>query len=143
MKIMFDLNIFLDVFQERIPHHKDSSIALSKVLNKEVTGFIAGHSLTTIFYLLKKYSGYDRTMEVIDLILNYFEVKSANKKMFRHSRQMNIRDFEDAVVASCAEFAKCDYIVTRNEPDFDNSKVLAINPREFLKKFESHEIEDI
>ena len=135
MKVMVDINIFLDVFQKRIPHYVDSSILLSRILRKEFKGVIAGHSLTTIFYLLNKHSGYKKAINIVDLILDHFEIKSANKKMFRYSRDMEIGDFEDAVVSGCAKFAKCDFIITRNTSDFRKSQIPAITPSDFLQKY--------
>lgn len=41
-------------------------------------------------------------------------------------------DLEDAVVACSARDAGCDYIVTRNKPDFSKSPVPAITPEELL-----------
>ena len=43
-----------------------------------------------------------------------------------------VPDFEDAVVASMAEFARCEYIVTRNVSDFVGSPIPAVSPEEFL-----------
>jgi hypothetical protein len=77
MKIMIDLNIFIDVFQKRIPHYQDSSMVLTRVLNKELKAFIAG----------------------------------------------------------CAKNTECDYIITRNVSDFEQSPVPAVTPAEFLEMF--------
>lgn len=135
MNIMVDLNIFIDVFQERAPHYQDSSLALTKVLNEELTGFIAGHALTTLHYLLSRFSGNQKSLEVVDWVLVHFEVESADKEGFRHARTFDMKDFEDAVVAGCAKSAGCDYIITRNLSDFKNSPVSAVTPGEFLEMY--------
>jgi predicted nucleic acid-binding protein len=130
---MMDLNIFIDVFQKRVPHYQDSSSVLTKVLNEELTGFIAGHALTTLHYLLSRFSGNQKSLEVVDWVLAHFEVESADKEGFRHARTFDMKDFEDAVVAGCAKSAGCDYIITRNLSDFKNSPVPAVTPGEFLE----------
>jgi predicted nucleic acid-binding protein len=133
MKIMIDLNIFIDVFQKRDPHFDNSSLLLSKVLNGNLPGFIAGHAVTTLNYLLSRFSGNQKAMEVIDWVLANFEVESADKKDFLHARTFGMKDFEDAVVASCAVNAKCDYIVTRNIKDFKQSPIQPVTPANFLE----------
>ena len=135
MKIMIDLNIFIDVFQQRLPHYQNSSLILTKVLNKEITGFIAGHSLTTLFYLISKFSNNRKSLELVDWILTHFEIESADKEGFRHARTFDMNDFEDAVVACCAKYAGCDYILTRNISDFRKSPIPALTPGEFLIEF--------
>lgn len=134
MKIMIDLNIFMDVFQKREPHFQNSSLVVSKVLNGDLPGFIAGHAVTTLHYLLSRFLGNPKALEVIDWVLANFEVESADKKDFLHARTFDMKDFEDAVVASCAVNAKCDYIVTRNMADFKQSPIQAITPSEFLER---------
>jgi len=64
MKVMIDLNIFIDVFQKRVPHYQDSSLVLTQILNKKITGFIAGHLVTTLYYLISKFSGKQKALEV-------------------------------------------------------------------------------
>jgi len=131
---MIDLNIFIDVFQKRVPHYQDSSLVLTKILNKEITGFIAGHSVTTLYYLTSKFSGKQKALEVIDWILDHFEVESAGKEDFQNARKLDIKDFEDAVVVKCARSVGCDYILTRNSQDFNKSSIPAVTPENFLKE---------
>jgi predicted nucleic acid-binding protein len=134
MKVMIDLNIFIDVFQKRVPHYQDSSIVLTKILNKEITGFIAGHSVTTLYYLTSKFSGKQKALEVIDWILDHFKVESTGKEGFQAARKLDMKDFEDAVVVRCAQNVGCDYIITRNTPDFKKSSIPAMTPENFLKE---------
>ena len=45
-------------------------------------------------------------------------------------------DFEDCLQEECAVAISADYIITRNAKDFALSRVPAILPNEFLKKYE-------
>ena len=51
MKIMLDLNVLLDVVQNRHPHYKASADILSLLVSKKVRADISGHAVTTIYYL--------------------------------------------------------------------------------------------
>ena len=43
-------------------------------------------------------------------------------------------DFEDCLLALCAENINCDYIITRNKADFDEFNIPTLEPAELLKK---------
>lgn len=133
MKLMIDLNILIDIFQERVPHYENSSQVLTKVLNEEITGVMAGHTLTTLYYLLSRFLGNQKALEIVDWVLVHFEIDSADKKGFLRARTFDMTDFEDAVVACCAKNADCDYIITRNKSDFKRSPIPTLTPQEFLE----------
>lgn len=90
------------------------------------------------YYLVNKHAGRPRADEVIDWLLERFEVAEANSDVFRQARNLSFRDYEDAVVAAMAERAKCDCILTRNAGDFSSCRVLALTPSEWLER-ESHQ----
>ena len=97
------------------------------------------HGLTTIYYVVAKHNGKPRAKEVVDWLLAHFEVASADKARFIRARNLSIADFEDAVVASLAEASRCDFIVTRNLSDFENSPIPAFSPEDFVLRYVSLE----
>ncbi len=132
MKIMIDLNVVLDVIQKRLPHYYASSTVLTKVRTKELTGYLPGHCLTTIYFIISKYTDKAQASETINWMITNFEIAVENKDIFIRALSFQIKDFEDAVVASLAENLKCNYIITRNVPDFKGTPVPAFTPEEFL-----------
>lgn len=69
----------------------------------------------------------------MDWLLEHFDVPAADKAILRRARGLPLKDFEDAVVASVAEKHACDYIVSRNVPDFFGAPVPAVSPGDFLR----------
>ena len=132
MRLLIDLNILLDVIQRREPFYEASAAVLSKVLRQEAAGYLPGHSLTTLYYFVKKYAGRERADEVVDWMLATLEVIPEGKPLLRFARTLAFSDFEDAVVASAAAAAGCDRIVTRNVADFTRSPIRAVTPDEPL-----------
>ena len=132
MKVMIDLNVILDVFQERHPYYHSSASVISKIFNKKLLGLLPSHAITTIYYITSKYSGKQNAAEAIDWILANFDIAEADKTSFLRARTMEINDFEDGVVATLAELKNCDFIITRNISDFKKSQVKALTPEEFL-----------
>jgi len=139
MRIMIDLNVLLDYVQKRQPHFQFSSVVVSEVLKLNMQGFVPAHAVTTVYYICTKQLGRQRANEVIDWLLAKFEIVPAQKAEFIRARSLPTNDFEDAVVASLAETAACDFVVTRNVPDFKDSPIPAISPEEFVRRYLSHD----
>jgi hypothetical protein len=132
MKVALDLNVVLDVVQNRQPHYQDSADVLSRARTGDISALLPGHAITTLYYILAKAAGKAKADQTVDWLLSHFEVGAADKAILRRARQMSLADFEDAVVSSVAEAAHCDYVVTRNVSDFTGSPVPAITPTDFL-----------
>lgn len=131
MKVIFDLNVLLDVMQQREKFYAASAAALSKSLDGECEGVIPGHAVTTLHYLLTRYVNKQKADKSVDFLIDHFVIVNAEAETFRKARQLNINDFEDAVVTAIAIKAKCDVIVTRNISDFKQSPVQVLLPEEF------------
>jgi predicted nucleic acid-binding protein len=132
MKVLLDLNVLLDVVQNRVPHYHDSARVLSLARLGEVQAVLPVHAFTTLYYILAKAAGKAKADQTIDWLLAHFEVAVADKAVLRRARQLPLADFEDAVVASLAEAGQCDHVVTRNVSDFAGSPVSALTPTDFL-----------
>lgn len=128
--MLVDLNLLLDVMQRRQPHFPHSAAVLSRVAAGELVGAVPGHAVTTIHYLVSRFESAETADEAVDWILRRFEVVAEGRDTFVRARSLDFRDFEDAVVASAAEQAGCDRIVTRNVDDFRHSPVIAVTPQE-------------
>lgn len=133
MKVTVDLNVLLDVAQNRVPYYQASEEVLHRARLGEFTTVLPGHALTTLHYIIEKHASTDLANETVDGLLANFTVYPVDKVDFQRARQLPLKDFEDAVVAVIAEVTGSDYIVTRNGSDFVGSTVPAITPIEFLE----------
>lgn len=133
MKIAVDLNVLLDVAQNRPQFYQDSEEVLARAREGEYEAVIAAHLITTFHYVMEKFSGLPTANAAVDGLLADFAVIGSDGTLLLRARSLAIRDFEDAVVAAVAEASRCDYIVTRNGADFVGSPVPAFAPADFLK----------
>ena len=140
MKVTVDLNVLLDVAQNRLPHYHASEEVLHRARLGEFAAVLPGHALTTLHYIIEKYASTEMANQTVDGLLADFAVHPVDKANFQRARQLLLKDFEDAVVAVVAEATGSDYIVTRNGPDFVGSSVLAITPMEFLEHLATIEL---
>ncbi|NBH87034.1 PIN domain-containing protein [bacterium C-53] len=134
MLVLFDTNIILDVLEKRPPFYHASKSVLESCVSGSVTGYIALHSISNIFYILRKrYSAADRRKLLLN-ILNLLQVACADHESIRNALQReNFSDFEDCLQDECAKQIYADYIVTRNISDFSVSDIPAILPEDLLK----------
>jgi len=133
MKVTVDLNVLLDVAQNRLPHYHASEEVVHRVRRGEFAAVLPGHALTTLHYILEKYSGTALANQTLNGLLADFAIHPVDKANFQRARQLPLSDFDDAVVAVTAEATRSDFIVTRNVADFVGSSVPAITPIEFLE----------
>ena len=133
MKVTVDLNVLLDVAQNRLPHYHASEEVVRRIRRGEFAAVLPGHALTTLHYIMEKYAGTALANQTLDGLLADFAIHPVDKANFQRARQLPLSDFEDAVVAVTAEATGSDFIVTRNVDDFVGSSVPAITPIDFLE----------
>ncbi len=134
MVILVDTNILVDVLMKREPYRKDAEEILAKCASREVIGYLAAHSVSNLFYILRKAYSQEERRTFIKGLCNIFRISDLTaKKILAAAENEKFSDFEDCLQAECAVEVMADYIVTRNPDDFANSRVKVIQPGEFLK----------
>lgn len=135
MRILIDTNIIIDLIQNREPHSDNASRIINSCVKNENIGYISAHSLSDLFFVLRK----DKTVEERKaLILNlckFFKVIPENKYLYTSvCNNPDWNDLEDGLQMKCAETEELNYIITRDEKNgFKNSPVKIIRPVDFLK----------
>ena len=137
MKLLIDTNVILDVLADREPFADESAAILSLIELKAVSGFVAAHTVTTIFYLLQKELGLKRARRASMDLLKIVEVVPVDHDRLLQALAMNWKDFEDAVQAACAAKIHADYLITRNREDFARAEVAVRSPAEFLALYQA------
>ncbi|HLA87259.1 MAG TPA: PIN domain-containing protein [Anaerolineales bacterium] len=132
IKVLFDLNIILDVLQEREPFYETSAQLLAYAEIGKIQGFIAPHSLTTLFYLIQKGKSAAHAKVTITNLLQILKVVSIDQSTIEQALSLPYKDFEDAVQMMAAVQCKADYLVTRNVKDFQPAPLSVIQPSELL-----------
>lgn len=132
--VLIDTNIFIDVLQDRIPFTDNSQAVIGLVTQKKIKGAVAAHSITNLWYILRKtYSDEERRNYLLSLF-ELFDVVSIDKnRLVAALENSNFKDFEDCLQDECACAINADYIITRNAKDFESSMVKALTPEEFLE----------
>ena len=134
MKILIDTNIILDFIQSREPFSENASKIINSCIKKENEGYISAHSLSDIFFILRKDKTVEERKALILNLCSFFIVIPEDKNFYTAVCQNNDwNDLEDGLKMKCADFENLDYIVTRDAgKGFNNSPVKVISAENFL-----------
>lgn len=132
MRLFFDINVVLDVLANREPWADDSAAVLSLVDAPEVEGFVAAHSVTTLYYLAQKHLGRDRTVTILLDLLEHLSATPLDQDLLLRALSLGWNDVEDAVQGISAQRAQAEFLITRNPDDFPSLPLSAVTPTQLL-----------
>jgi len=139
VKILFDTNIILDIFLARQPFIKNAAELFAKVEQGELVGILGATTITTLYYLISKQLGKKQTKQVIEKLINLFNIGSVNHLVLRTSLALDFPDYEDTVLYQVALHNKAKGIVTRDRRGFSKGILPVYSPEELLKSLHSVE----
>ena len=133
-RILVDTNVLLDYLLTRDPFYEDAKRIVGACVDGKVKGCIAAHSISNMFYILRKNYGAKERREVLANLCFIFDVEGIDKaKILSGLQNEEFSDFEDCLQEECAVAETVDYIVTRNLSDFKQSRVQVVEPEDFVK----------
>lgn len=133
IRIMLDTNIILDVLIHRQQFYEKSCQVLDLCENDVVSGFVCATTMTDIFYYLhKNYHDNKLCYDALGTVFRICKIAPVTRKDVKEAYLLRAKDFEDALLALCAQAQRCDYLVTRNKKDFVELPISALEPAEFL-----------
>ena len=137
IRVLVDLNVIIDVMQNRQPFYDDSAGVVNAVARGDVLGWLAAHSITTMFYVISRTRNREAAVHAVTSLLESFTVATVDDTVIRKALSLGWKDFEDAVQMGAAIADDIDYLITRNIKDFQSGPVPAIQPAAFLALLDS------
>ena len=133
-KILIDTNILLDYLLEREPFFEDAKELILTCTEGNTKGCIAAHSISNMFFILRRDYDAKERREVLKNLCMIFDVEGIDKtKLLLGLENEDFSDFEDCLQMECAKSYGAEYIVTRNVSDYSVSDIKAILPSEYLE----------
>lgn len=132
MKILFDVNVILDVLLDRDEWVAESASLLDLAERGKISGYVAWHTITTAHYIVARAAGRRKAAAAVTDLLRILHVVPIGEPDFAQALVLGFPDFEDAVQAAAALKVGADYIATRNASDFKASPVKPRSPGELL-----------
>jgi len=133
LKAFIDSDVLLDVLLGRQEFIIDSSRIVTLCENNIVKGYTSVLGVANMHYVIEKYLKINPRPQ-IEALQSFLTVLSPMNKDITNSFESGFSDFEDGIQNSIAERSKkCDYFITRNTKDFQNSNLIVCSPTEFLE----------
>jgi predicted nucleic acid-binding protein len=134
-----DSDVVIDFFTDRAPFSSSASELFELNEQGVVTLFLSAVSINNIYYIVRKFLGHKKAIEVITLLTEITEVIGTTKKEIVQALKNEFDDFEDSIQFSSAlTIENVDAIITRNIKDYRNSTVVVMTPLEFLKMIDEN-----
>ncbi|MDR0517390.1 MAG: PIN domain-containing protein [Fibromonadaceae bacterium] len=136
MVVLIDTNVLIDFLQNREVNGEYANKIIEMCAKKAISGFMAAHSISNSFYILRKDYSVKERKEMLLGLCNIIDIVDIDKqKVITSLLNEDFSDFEDCLQMECAKRINADYIITRDLPDFFNSSIKAILPMDFVKQF--------
>ena len=133
MALLIDTNVLLNYITNREDPYLEQSIQIVELCAKgECTGYIAFHTISTLWYVLRKRSDKERRQSLRDICEIFTVATASQAEVLDAIEKEDFKDFEDCLQDKCAKNIGADYIITCNVEDFKNSEVKAITPDDFI-----------
>jgi predicted nucleic acid-binding protein len=131
-RVLFDIDVIFDVLARRTPFFTDSSGVLAACEQGLCRGFVAGHTVPTLAYLLAKHADHAVVRRKLADVLRIMEVAPVDQTVIEAALASDFKELEDAVQMATAMAVGADYLATRNLRDFAAGPVLALAPADLL-----------
>ena len=131
-RVLIDLNLILDVLQQREPFYLLSARVLAAAETGLIEGYVAAHTLTTLFYLIAKDQSPETARVSLTELLQFLAVAAVDQDTIEQALTLPYNDFEDAVQMTSAVQVGVKYLVTRDVRDYKAGPLAVLQPAELL-----------
>ena len=132
--ILLDTDVILDVALDRAPHVEASSELLERLERGPWGAFVAWHTLSNLYYMLRPGRGGEDVREFLSALTSFARVAPTDTQTFLLAVSLPLPDLEDAMQAAAAHACGARWIATRNTSDFRGSPIPARTPAELLEE---------
>ena len=139
-KLFIDSDVVIDFFTDREPHVNPASELFELNEEGDVKLYLSAVSINNIYYIVRRFLGHKKTLEVLETLIEMTEIVGTTKKEILQALKSNFTDYEDSVqYASALTIKDLDVIITRNIKDYRHSSIAVMTPLNFLKMKEKSE----
>ena len=130
MDVLIDTNVLINFITERDdPFRTESRKVMELCADGKFSGYLAFHSLSTVWYVVKKFKGEEEARFWLENLCDLLTITGATQEQVTEAIKNRIfKDFEDCLQDECAQSVNADYLVTCNLKDYKNAKTKAVTP---------------
>ena len=132
-RVFLDTNVLLDILLEREAWMDDALLVLSLADRGEIEVYCSALSVATASYLMERAKmPHDVMIDKLDVLCRICGLTRLDSLVVQQALHSSFDDFEDALQYFSARTIHADVILTRNEKDFEASKIPIQTAAEFL-----------
>lgn len=132
--LLLDINVILDVWQERHPHYEASARLLGLCEKNKIKGLVSAASYGVLHYISTKSIGPAKTKHLLMLLKSITHVAALDDSAIEKALASGFSDFEDALQYYSGLACGAQAIITRNKRDFRKAKIPVLTPEEFFAR---------
>lgn len=136
MRVLIDTNILIDYFGRRQPFFSAWEKLLAMHAFGEVDIWVAPQSFADAFYILEKTVDGTALQQAFMDSLEFLHVCPVGHSEVGEASRRAWKDYEDCLIALCAENVAADYLLTRDERGFRNAETPFLSPDAFFAMLE-------
>lgn len=131
---LIDTNVIINFITKRDDPYKNDCLKVMELCAENAfEGYIAFHSLSIIWYVIKKQETEEKARDWLTNICDMLTVTGATQEQVKEAiKNSDFHDFEDCLQDECAVHANAEYIVTCNSKDFQQAKTQIVTPDVFV-----------
>ena len=131
--LLLDTNIILDLLANRMPFYTEAAKLFSLADKKKLKLSISSLCLADVHYILSRQNPGIEVRSILRKFKVLVNVLPLDDKIVDLALNSDFHDFEDAIQYYTAIENDQDIIITRNQPDFKESKLPVMAAGEFIK----------
>lgn len=132
--VLLDANVIFDILLFRAPWHEDAIAIFEAVEAGRLRAVLASHTVTTIWYVLRRQSSDVLARSALRRLLSSLPVAPLDENDMLRALALGVADFEDACQVVAAERAGAEAIVTRDARHFKGSPVPVLAPAHLVAR---------
>lgn len=132
MKVLVDVNIFIDVFTKRA--NWEGSLRVLNLVRRapEVEGWISALTVPLLYFYRLRVVAEQQARTDTQAAVKGFQFVPLTQALLDKALSSALPDFEDNIQLVSAETIAADYVVTRNKKHFQPASLPILAPEEWL-----------
>lgn len=131
MKVFLDINVILDLMENREPFVSDAVYIFNRLEGKVDSGFCCALSFPILFYLLRQDHGSGDAVRLLNDLRTVLRVGSVDEAVADRALAADFSDYEDAIQYYAALAAGAEVFITRNLKVYPKNGMMMFSPSEY------------
>lgn len=139
--VLIDTDVWVDIALKRPAFFEASMGAVMACIEEGVRIAVVGTSVKDVFYWAEKSAGSSAGYRALAMLFDIAEVAAVDDLVCKRALLLEKPDYEDGIVAACAEVEHVDAIVSRDVSAFGDLPIPKFEPQELIAHLGYQEID--